>query len=1079
MPKKPTYGELQRRVAELEAQQQEHAYEIPAREAAESLRESREKLAAAFASMTEAIFIADADGRLTDFNDEFIRYHRFKNRAACSKMIAECPIYLEAYFQDGTPAPVEMWAMPRALRGETQSNVEYMLRRKDTGETWWGSYNFGPIKHEDGRITGAIVAAREITDQKRAEAAQRESEERLQLAQQAARVGTFEWNLQTDRDVWTPELEAIHGLQPGEFAKTGIAWQQLVHPEDRMNTMQLSQQSLQTGELTTGEWRVVWPDGSVHWLAGRWQVFKDASGRPLRMIGVNMDITERKQAEEALRRSEYRFRELADAMPQLVWTANDEGTVDYYSAQAALYKGGGRTADGLWTWTPIIHPDDLEATLAAWRSAVAGSDNYQFAHRLHMADDSYRWHLSRAYRVRTLNGTARWYGTATDIHDLKQAEEALAVAHSHVQSIINNTTSLIYGFDLEERIVMANNAVAELFNSTPEQMIGKRRHEFMPKADAYWHEANDRQVIESGRPLEFEEHSQLEGRSIIWLTTKFPLRDAQGRIYAVGGISTDVSASKEAEEHLKRNQKTFSELVERAPFGIYIVDSKFCIAHMNAGSQNGAFRNVRPLIGRDFSEAMRILWPESVAAEIVGHFRHTLETGEPYYSPRFSNPRNDIGIIESYEWELHQMMLPDGQYGVICYYFDSTGLRNAELALQEANATLENKVEERTLELTQRAAQLRALTGELALAEQRERSRLANILHDHLQQMLVAAKFRLTILGRSRDDVVTQAAKEVEELIDESILASRSLTAELSPPILHEAGLNEGLQWLARRMADTQGLFVDLELSESSPLPEDLKILLFQSVRELLFNVVKHAHTRSAVVNLRRLAGSLQVTVSDQGSGFDPAAMQLAGEGGRGFGLLGIQERLKYLGGTLEIESNPDQGSRFVLSVPVTTPAANESTLQGLRVMPEAHLVATSKYSDPGRKIRVMLADDHAIFRQGIATLLAVESGIEVIGEAADGQEAVDLAAKLQPDVILMDLSMPKLNGVEATRIIHNDWPEILIIGLSMFEEEERSRAIRDAGAVDYVTKSGPSEDLIKVIRTCIGASNKGLSAKT
>jgi PAS domain S-box-containing protein len=666
-----------------------------------------------------------------------------------------------------------------------------------------------------------------------------------------------------------------------------------------------------------------------------------------------------------------------------------------------------------------------------------------------------------------------------NITERKRTDESLATIQSLFQSIINSTTSIIYAFDLEERFVMANTTVAVLLNSTPEQMIGKRRHEFMPKADADWHEANDRQVIETGRMMEFEEQSHLVGRSITWLTTKFPIRDAQGRIYAIGGISADISARKEAEEQIKKSQKTFSELVERAPFGIYVIDSQFCVAHMNARSQAGAFRNVKPLIGRNFTEVMRVLWPEPVAIEIIGHFRHTLETGEPYYSPRFTNPRHDIEIIESYEWELHRIKLQDGQYGVICYYFDSTELRNAQLALKEANATLEKKVQERTLELSERAAQLRALTGELTLAEQRERNRLATILHDHLQQMLVAAKFRLTVLGRSRDDVVTQAAKEVEEMIDESIVASRSLTAELSPPILHEAGLTEGLQWLAKRMADTQGLFVGLELNESVPLSEDLKILLFQSVRELLFNVVKHAKTRSAVVNLRCLDGSLQVTVSDQGSGFDPAAMPLAGEGGRGFGLLGIQERLKYMGGTLVIESNPGQGSRFVLSVPVSTLAANEPTLHGRPVMPEARLIAAPKHPDPARKIRVMLADDHAIVRQGIANLLTDEPDIEVVGQAADGQEAVELAAKLLPDVILMDASMPKLNGVEATRAIRNEFPEIRIIGLSMFDDAERAQAMRDAGAVDYATKSGRADALINLVRTSIRAEKTSLYAKT
>lgn len=144
-----------------------------------------------------------------------------------------------------------------------------------------------------------------------------------------------------------------------------------------------------------------------------------------------------------------------------------------------------------------------------------------------------------------------------------------------------------------------------------------------------------------------------------------------------------------AEDALRRSQKTLAELVERSPFGTYIVDSRFRIAMMNTASQEGAFRNVRPVIGRDFAEAMRILWPEPVAAEIIGRFRHTLETGEPYLSPRFINPRNDVEIVESYEWELHRMTLPDGQHGVICYYYDSTKLRDAEAALRASLAEKE------------------------------------------------------------------------------------------------------------------------------------------------------------------------------------------------------------------------------------------------------------------------------------------------------------------------------------------------------------------------------------------------------
>ena len=139
-----------------------------------------------------------------------------------------------------------------------------------------------------------------------------------------------------------------------------------------------------------------------------------------------------------------------------------------------------------------------------------------------------------------------------DVTDQKRAEEAVAAAQRQIQSIIDNTKAIIYAFDLEERFLLANTAAAELLNSTPEQMIGKRRHDFMPKEDADWHEANDRKVIEAGLALEFEEHSQLKDRSSTWLTTKFALHDAQGNIYAVAGMSVDISERKKIEEEIEK-----------------------------------------------------------------------------------------------------------------------------------------------------------------------------------------------------------------------------------------------------------------------------------------------------------------------------------------------------------------------------------------------------------------------------------------------------------------------------------------------------------------------------------------------
>ena len=147
----------------------------------------------------------------------------------------------------------------------------------------------------------------DVTDRVRAEKALRTSGQRLRLAQEVARIGTFERNLQTGESNWSPEMEALYGLAPGEFPRSVEAFLELVHTEDRPLVARLLDQSMQ-GNTVEGEWRVVWPDGTVHWIAGRWRVFKNETGRPVRALGMDFDITTRKQTEAALRQSEERFR---------------------------------------------------------------------------------------------------------------------------------------------------------------------------------------------------------------------------------------------------------------------------------------------------------------------------------------------------------------------------------------------------------------------------------------------------------------------------------------------------------------------------------------------------------------------------------------------------------------------------------------------------------------------------------------------------------------------------------------------------------------------------------------------------
>jgi len=274
------------------------------KKAEEELKASEAKLNAAFASMNEAVFIADSEGRLIEFNDEFVRYHRFKNREECSRTINDCPKYLEAFFADGTPAPPERWAMARALRGETATNFEYMLRSKETGEVWWGSYNFGAMTDNSGKVTGAIVTCREITERKKVEKELLAVNERFEMAQRAAGVGIWDWDLKSGKINWSTEMFRLFGLDPKENVASFEEWDKVLHPEDKEEAGFKIQQALKEKSFLNNIYRIILPNGQIVWINSLGKGEYNNQGEPIRMTGICVDITARKIADE--RHEEYK-----------------------------------------------------------------------------------------------------------------------------------------------------------------------------------------------------------------------------------------------------------------------------------------------------------------------------------------------------------------------------------------------------------------------------------------------------------------------------------------------------------------------------------------------------------------------------------------------------------------------------------------------------------------------------------------------------------------------------------------------------------------------------------------------------
>lgn len=229
--------------------------------------------------------------------------------------------------------------------------------------------------------------------------------------------------------------------------------------------------------------------------------------------------------------------------------------------------------------------------------------------------------------------------------------------------------------------------------------------------------------------------------------------------------------------------------------------------------------------------------------------------------------------------------------------------------LQEQLRQLEQRHNERTLEL-------RRLTSELFMAEERSRRAIASDLHDHIGQALAMIRFKLMELqGNAVFSGVDDNIDELKTLLDQTIRSTRSLTFEVSPPMLYELGLEAAIEWLSKQFSEKYRLPIRFhDDKQSRSLTDDLKIALFRSVSELLMNTVKHAEATHATVSISHEDASLRIKVEDDGKGFD--VLSLSASKGKHFGLFSIKERLKYLGGKLEIASEAGKGSRITIWAP-------------------------------------------------------------------------------------------------------------------------------------------------------------------
>jgi PAS domain S-box-containing protein len=884
-----------------------------------------------------------------------------------------------------------------------------------------------------------------------ANAALGESERRLSLAQQIAHVGTFDWDIRTGVNLWTPEMEAIYGLPPGGFAKSQPAWEQLVHPEDQAEALHIVEQAFETGKPTEGEWRVVWPDGSVHWLAGRWQVFKDESGKPLRMTGVNIDITERKQTERALRE---RMKELG-CLYAVSRDLQEDLSVEELCRRAVTHLVPALQFPEI--TVPVIELNGKRFTSKNYAEGL--SDGLQAEIR---GEGEVLGHLRVCYarerpfiipeEQNLVNGVAEALSTWLV---RQRAEEALRESEEKYRRIVETATEGIVMADTEARMVFVNDRWSEIFGYSLEEaghitIFDLVFPEDRARMAERW-QSRKRGVKES-----YEFRFRRKDGSPIWaLIGAAPRLDPKGKFLGTLVMVTDITERKRAEEALRQSERQFKSTFENAAIGIAHVALDGRILQPNSRFCEIAGYSCEDVLGKTCEE---ITFADDWEAERV-QIQRLLEGEVAHYSTEKRYLRRDgrpvwVNLTRS----IQRDDASKPEYFIVLVE-DISERKRAEEALRELTATLESKVAQRTAEVRHRVRQLQKLTLDMSEAEDRERGRLAEILHDDLQQVLAAAKFQLGLLrSRARHDASLQTtAVQIDHLLKDAIGKSRSLSHELSPAVLHHDDFAETLRWLASQVQAKHGLVVHVHAhGPVRSQSEAIKAFLYRTAQEMLFNVVKHARVHEARMRVRQCDRCICLLVSDRGRGFDPRQLGEAA----GFGLLSIRERIELLGGRMRIKSAEGKGSTFFIAVPAGTESQDT-----VGAGPRAYPTSATPGGHGGPPLRVLLADDHEIVRQGLVLLLSEEQTVEVVGEAANGREAVDLADRLKPDVVIMDVSMPLIDGNEATRQIKAHLPKTRVIALSMYDEPETIKTMYQAGAESYVLKTATSEELIAAIR--------------
>ncbi len=628
----------------------------------------------------------------------------------------------------------------------------------------------------------------------------------------------------------------------------------------------------------------------------------------------------------------------------------------------------------------------------------------------------------------------------TNITARKQAEATLRESESFNRSIIESSPDCIKVLDLDGNLLSMASGQKLLGIEDLTPFLHKSWIELWEGEHRLAARAAVAVAVASGEGKFIGLFRTLRGEPKWWDVAISPILDAQGRAARLLAVSRDVTAYLAGVEALRASEGLFSSLVEKAPFGTYVVDDQFRLQQVNSRALP-VFGNVHPLLGRDFTEVVEILWGEEVGGKIAAIFRHTLETGEPYLSPPFTERRQDLDVEQSYEWEVQRVILPNGRRAAVCYFADISERRALENAIADRAADLVRADRSKDEFLAMLAHELRNPLAPLRNA--------AEILQTE------GASAEACALAQG---ILTRQIENMSQMIDDLLDVSRITEGkvELRPQVVALADVLNAAASLARPGIEARGQELKITLPSEPVFLNADATRLDQVFGNLLTNACKYSGSGCHIAVSAERVGELPeviVRVRDDGIGIAPEFLPRIfdlfvqatrsldrASGGLGIGLTLVHRLVKLHGGSIEARSaGLGHGSEFIVRLPILTAAAATA--------PPA---ATPARDTPRR---ILIVDDNADSARSMAALQTLRG--HTTRTAFAGPEALAAAAEFSPDVVLLDIGLPGMDGYEVARQLRA-MPALTGAFLEAMSgygsDEDRARA-RLAGFDEYLVK--------------------------